>query len=183
MEKRPKSILLVSDPELGQLNVQLSTSYALLTLYPDLQVHFASSPAAEGHIAGISEQALKKCPPGRSPIQFHALQTPDIPQGFETLPQDVKDHFANRMTLTNCFAQSRRYFSLALPFTKEVYEQGYLEIKQLLKELEPDVVAVDPLMSAAICAMRDAGVNFHLLMPTPIREAYTGIDQLWTFPV
>ena len=179
MDNAPKSILLISDPELGQLNVQIATSYALLNLYPNLEVHLASSPSAAGKVAKISDHALQTCPANRSPIHFHALNSPSQSECFDTMPKDVIDNFATKISWRSMRSQPARSLTLACPWNGEQFVSAYNEVKRVIGEVKPDVLGVDPIFAPAVAASRDSGVKFHLLMPTTMKDACSGPDALW----
>lgn len=95
MTTTPKKIIFLTNPEFGQLNVQLSTAYALLQLAPHVEVHFATHRNVEAQVRATSDMALKRCPPGRTPIIFHHVG-PSYMECLDSKPRSGKDELLVR---------------------------------------------------------------------------------------
>lgn len=72
---RNNTVLFLTNSEFGLANVLVATAYALLTRYPEVEVHYASFPSMARTLERISEQARQKQPSARS-IVYHKL--PDL---------------------------------------------------------------------------------------------------------
>lgn len=119
---------------------------------------------------------------GRTPVRFHALDCLSQAEAFHTMPKDVRDNFARKTSWRNALTQPKRSLVLACPWDGEDFVKAYLEVKRIIGELKPDVLAVDPIFGPAVSAATDSSVTFHLLMPTTMKDAYSGPDSLWRLP-
>lgn len=180
--KMPQSakILLISLPSLGQLNVQLSTAYALLTLHPEIEVHLASYSSGRNHVAKISDMALKACPPGRKPLIFHALGGTSHEDAQK--PLNEEHSLINGPGFWGMWPRVPHLITLACPWNGPDFVSAYVGVCDVLDEVRADVVAVDPIFGPALTAVRDRKENYHILSPVGFKDNVINLDLFWKIP-
>ncbi|KAI9147368.1 Glycosyltransferase sdnJ [Paramyrothecium foliicola] len=180
MDSSRKKIMFLTNPEFGQLNVQLSTAYALLHLAPDVDVHFVSHGSVENDVRKTSNLALKTCTPGRSPIHFHAVG----PSYTEALKdsESGEDSLFVKPGFWEMWGRTTYMMKYACPWKEEEYAELYEQTLKVLDDVKPDLAAVDSICVPSLTAVRTRKIKFHILMPNSLKEAYYGVDAMWKYP-
>lgn len=152
----PTRILLLTNSEHGQANVFLATAHALLTLDQDVEVHFASFPPITEAVASTSDLALAHSPASK-PITFHPISGVPMHQAWSR-PEferelDGSRHAAGR-SLRTAWHRMRILLSVTLPWTGPELVEIIDSVRRIADEVDPHVVAVDPLFEPGLTAAR-----------------------------
>lgn len=186
----PKRVLLLTNSEHGQANVYLATSYALLTLPDeDVEVHFASFPPIQKFVTATSQHAERDSQ-ARRPIFFHAIDGLDMVSAWSR-PEIVaeRESLKNNVNVFQLIYAIRRMMLLlkvTLPWTGPEFVQIMASVVDIVHEVQPDVIAVDPAFSPALTALRHIGTNFIVLSPNTIKDfampSQPNGEALWKYP-
>lgn len=185
----PKRVLLLTNSERGQANVFLATSYALLTLKDeDVEVHFASFPPIQSFVSATSEHARRDRPRAR-PAVFHAIEGVDMVSAW-TRPEIRAQQEALRnpgaVSLLHAIRRTLVLFRVTLPWTGPEFVEILRSVVRIVRDVEPDVIAVDPCLSPALTALRYIKAGFVVLSPNTIKDFAMPLqpdgEALWKYP-
>ncbi|KAI4847252.1 UDP-glucoronosyl and UDP-glucosyl transferase family protein [Aureobasidium sp. EXF-8845] len=156
MEKR-RSILFVTNSELGQASVILAVAHELL-LRPGYKVHIASFPALQTEVEELNATTARLSNGACSTARFHCLAGKSMkevaPPGTEFLdlhaPGMAGALFAYDSVLPATFA----------PWHGTEYMIGYGSTTEIIDETSPELVIIDPLFSQGVDALVELCGNF-----------------------
>jgi len=204
---RPKRVLLFTNSEHGQANVYLATSYALLTLPDqDVEVHFASFDPIHKFAITASQHAERdnreakasgKRPHPHRNIIFHkiagksmleAWECPEVLQEQEslnTLESQLTDDMVRAKT--NCLMRRiSLLLRVTLPWSGPEFVQIFWSVVDIVRDVDPDIIAVDPAFAPALTALRHIGAQFLVLSPNTIKDFAMPFqpngEALWKYP-
>ena len=182
MEKR-RSILFVTNSELGQASVILATAHEFL-LRPEYKVHIASFPTLQIEVEELNATAARLSHGASSTARFHSLAGKSMkevaPPGTEFLdlhpPGMAGALFAYDSVLPATFA----------PWHGTEYMIGYSSTTEIIDEIDPELVIIDPLFSQAVDACNALKQKHMILSPNTLKELVLDKQPsggaLWKFP-
>lgn len=185
----PKRVLLITNSEHGQANVFLATSYALLTLPDeDVQVHFASFPSIQKSVLATSDHALRDSPQAR-PLVFHevaGLSMVDAWSRPEVASERQRLAIVDVVSLFYAIRRMMVLLKVMLPWTGPEFVEIMKSVMDIVEDVRPDVIAVDPAFSPALTALRYTGTKFMVLSPNTIKDFVMPLqpngEALWKYP-
>ncbi|KAK1836831.1 hypothetical protein QBC39DRAFT_295915 [Podospora conica] len=185
----PKRVLLITNSEHGQANVFLATSYALLTLPDeDVHVHFASFPSIQKSVLATSDHALRDNPHAR-PLVFHEISGVSMVDAWSRPEVASERQRLAIVDVVSLFYAIRRMMVLLkvmLPWTGPEFVEIMKSVMDIVDDVQPDVIAVDPAFSPALTALRYTGAKFMVLSPNTIKDFVMPLqpngEALWKYP-
>ncbi|KAK3400338.1 hypothetical protein B0T20DRAFT_478186 [Sordaria brevicollis] len=192
----PKRVLLLTNSEHGQANVFLATSYALLTLPDeDVEVHFASFPAIHKSVLSTYQYAKHDKPLAR-PIIFHTIPGIDMVSAWlrPEIALDRVNMNQARIGLIRAIRRMRLLLRVTLPWLGPEFVEIFSAIVEIITNVRPFIVAVDPAFSPALTALRylDQGdqhpnsFRYVILSPNTIKDFAMPFQPraqaLWKYP-
>lgn len=148
---RNKTVLFMSNAEHGLANVLLATSNALITGHQDLEVHFATFPSLAADLSTISKSSLKSQPITLHPFEGQTYGDALAAQGYGVTEIINPPGPAGLSMLCNNMQK------VLMPWGAEEYLSLYHEALKVLEEVDPIIVAVDPLFGPGLDAIRATG--------------------------
>ncbi|KAI1809728.1 glycosyltransferase family 1 protein [Poronia punctata] len=176
MGKLPPTILFFTNAELGQSSVMLAVASELATASGDDDEDY------DVHIASFSGLA-NSVPPE---ISFHALPGICMKDAFTAKGFDF---FPRHAPGVQGAMQSYRTILQALmaPWEDETYLGLYDRCVELIEELRPDAVIVDPLLGPALDACSTHHKRYVVLSPGTFKDHVINLqprlEVLWKYPV
>ncbi|APA10835.1 hypothetical protein sscle_07g056050 [Sclerotinia sclerotiorum 1980 UF-70] len=178
------TVLFLTNSEHGLANVMLATSHALLVEHNDLDIHFVSFEKLKHDITTISEFAAKNSKSERA-ITFHELKGPSFSKAIEDsgIGIDQVIHAPGLAGLGKFCGNMQHWL---MPWTATDHLGLYNEISDILKTVDPIVVAVDPLFGPGIDAVRAQGRNHAIISPNSLKDNFVQLQPmaaaLWKYP-
>ncbi|KAJ4865374.1 UDP-glucoronosyl and UDP-glucosyl transferase domain-containing protein [Trichoderma breve] len=174
-----RRILLITNVECGELDLFLATAQSLLETDPGLDLHLAT-------FSGLDDDAL---PVG---VIYHQINGISMYQAIEELLNRTQDEgsisepFAGPPGFRKTRRAIRAYASQIMPYTGRQMVDVFTSIVDIIRNLNPDLVVVDSLMSAGLTACYHLEVKFVCLGPNSIKD-FAASEQprkagLWKFP-
>lgn len=182
MAKR-QTVLFLTNSELGQSTVILAVAHEFL-IRADYDVHIASFPALAGAIPELNEAAAMATAGGASTATFHTIAGASMKDALARDAEFLEMHppgvngamFAYNNVLPATFA----------PWQGTDYMVGYQSCVDIINAVDPDIVAVDPLLSQGVEACNTQGKKVVILSPNTYKELVLadqpGTSALWKFP-
>ncbi|KAK0734499.1 hypothetical protein B0T26DRAFT_670790 [Lasiosphaeria miniovina] len=168
-----RKVLLLTNSELGQANVFLATSHALLQL--GAEVHFASFPAIESSVRALSRE-----------IVFHAVEGVDMKTAYPRAEVEGSGLEGKTPRFYTMPAVLRICLHTTMPWSGPQYVDIYRSIVGILQQVAPNIIAVDPAFSPAVTACRHMGERFLILAPNTIKDFAISYqppgDVFWKYP-
>ncbi|KAB5540331.1 hypothetical protein GE09DRAFT_1205720 [Coniochaeta sp. 2T2.1] len=190
----PKRILLLTNSEHGQANVFLAVSHALLTLPPsdphhqNVHLHFASFPPIAPSVTSTASYALSSSPsPSSTPITFHPIRGIPMHRAWSR-PDFQPEHDGTRHAqgLLTAWHKMQVLLRVTLPWTGPEFMDIFDSVVDILRQVNPHVVAVDPAFAPALTAVRHLGVRYVVLSPNTIKDFAVpfqpNLEALWRYP-
>ncbi|KAL2677372.1 hypothetical protein Neosp_011142 [[Neocosmospora] mangrovei] len=146
-----RKVLMLTNCELGQANIFIAASHALLERDPSVELHTASFPQLEKTL----DLALAK--DGKpSPISFHPFPGRTMFNCLNSSQDPSKHMFSVALLKPGLWhaPQAIRFITTwaFLCWTPEEFAAIFNKICTLIETLEPDIVLVDPIFSPGITA-------------------------------
>lgn len=181
-----KRVLLLTNSEHGQANVYLAVSHSLLSLEQDVEVHLASFPPIEKFVKVTSEFAQTRCKHEKS-IVFHQIQGIDMQSAWLRPEIGVGDPTSNSTRgIFNVANKVRLLLRVTMPWSGPEFVEIYRSTVEIIQDVQPNIIAVDPAFSPALTACRHLGVKFVLLTPNTIKDfampLQPNLEALWKYP-
>ncbi|KAL7928959.1 glycosyltransferase family 1 protein [Trichoderma chlorosporum] len=175
----PRRILLITNVERGELDIFLATAKALLELDPTLDLHLAT-------FSGLQDEDL---PVG---VTYHQIQGLPMSQALEEYyiriqgDASVSEPFTGALGFSKTRRAIRAFASHIMPYTGRQMVDVFTSTVDIIRDLNPDLIVVDTLMSAGLTACYHLGAKFACLGPNSIKE-FAAPEQphkagFWKFP-
>lgn len=184
-----QKLLFLTNSEHGAANVHLAVSYEILVAHQDVEVHYVSFPRMEKHVQVISDLASKSMPNVKmQPIIFHSLSGPTI---TETISQQIKMPFCDAVThppgVAGAIKSYQSLSAFAAGWTGEQHLKLYAEIASCIRDINPALVVLDPVLIPGVEACRDLKMKHVILSPNGMQSLLASIQPqgavLWKYPV
>lgn len=181
LPQKRKKVLLLTNAERGQANVFLAVADALLhQTDQNPVVHFASFAPIEPAVHAITEQlAQRTCPPGGARILFHRLGGLSMKAAWDR-PEVVGGNGHAGLKGWQLLLR------VTLPWTGPEFLEVFDSVVNIIEEVQPDAVAVDPCLAPALTACHHLGVKFVVLSPNTIKDfampSQPNLAPLWKYP-
>lgn len=167
---RTKRILFLAGSDLGQANIFLAVSHALMQTTADVQIHLASYPALEKAVASTSALAQQQNPEAR-PIIFHpvnAISSADA-MSANSHANVVKLIYASP-SVWNMPSNLKVISRVSMPYTGPQMVDNYRAITKIVTDVDPDLCAVDMLYTVGSTVLHSLGVKFIVLSPNTLKD-------------
>lgn len=194
-------ILMVTNAELGQANVYMATTHALRQQNPSLQLHIASFPSLEKTLhaafADMKEEAPASSGSTEPIFTFHTLPGRTMFECFEA-EADPADNILTVSLEKPGFwhtpTQMRFVMQKALIcWSSDEFKAIYETVRELIDELEPDLVLVDMIFSPGLTAARhlrgrtSKAYKLAVLSPNSLKDYVAhlepGTAMFWKWPI
>ncbi|KAL6856569.1 glycosyltransferase family 1 protein [Trichoderma novae-zelandiae] len=173
-----KKVLMITNVERGELNVFLATGASLMAADADLDLHLATFPGAqEAFPEGLTYHQINGIPMSEA-LEEHFTRK----QGNANFPEsfDEKPGFLNTQQAI------KDAMSTSVPYTGRQMVDVFTSTVSIIKDVKPDLVVVDSLMSVGLTACYELGIKFICLGPNSIKEFAMASQPraagLWKFP-
>ncbi|KAK2861318.1 hypothetical protein FQN49_004322 [Arthroderma sp. PD_2] len=189
-------ILLISNAERGQCNVFLAVAQAILRADSDVDLHFASFPALEAEVQGISDDA-KRMEPSTKPISWHSIAgqthleavaaavTKVYPEDDKVETQYKTPNFARPLSASVTMAAIQDIIHCIVGWDGPAFVKVHDSVNNICNQVAPDLIVIDPLMAPAVTAAWYHESPMCALSPNSIKDV--ALDRafpwsLWTYP-
>jgi hypothetical protein len=158
----------------------------LLCADPNVSVHFASFAPIEKAVSTTSAYATRVSPSAQ-PIKFHEIQATDYLTAILRPEHRMRRHFWFPPGILFTPWVLWTLVRVAQPWTGPEFVTIYKETCRIIDEVDPHVIAVDPILSPAITACRHLGLHFVILAPNTIKDfavaAQPRGEIWWKYPM
>lgn len=165
----PKKILLLSNSELGQANPFLAVAHSIMISRPDIQVHIASYPALRSEVESTSAYA-QHLVPAAQPIVFHPVNAMSTLEALANPHVRLLELVRTPPRVWTMHRILRIVARMGLPYTGEQLVKNYYEMERIVKQVEPDLAAVDCMFGPALTALKALGTKFIILSPNTLKD-------------
>ena len=185
VQGRNNTALFLVLSEYGFSNVHLATAQALLERHPQVEVQLAGFPVLRAKIERISESVIRKNAKAK-PIVFHPL--PGRPAGEAVYEATGGPDAAIGPPGVAGVGKFLRYVELySSPWPAPEHLEIYQAIKQLIEDVDPSVVVLDPLFAAAKEATRQLNRLHVSICPNALADLFAFTQPhgagFWKFPM
>lgn len=179
VEKRSaRSILFLTNSELGQCNVALAVAEEFLQR-GEFHVHIASYKPLEPMVDGLNKRT------GAShPAEFHEIWGPCMTDLAIRSNVGLLFHRAGLKGTVDGFKKVKRAIT---SWTPTEYARAYDSCVEMINKLRPAVVVIDPILHVGLDACRTVKSRVVVLWPVPLKEVVIvcqpNVGILWKYPV
>ncbi|RDW90469.1 glycosyltransferase family 1 protein [Aspergillus mulundensis] len=190
------SILFVTNQELGQATVALAVAHEFL-IRQSHDVHIASFPGLEPTVSHLNVQvqatllqssstsATFHALPGRSMAEAVMFGTGSNPSSRSSSGSPSSSWFNSHDI--GLFGARKAYpmlCGLMVPWTGDEYIAAYNRCIEIIKEVQPSIVVIEPLLAQAIDACRMLQCKYVILSPNTAKDHVVQpyLANLWKFP-
>lgn len=178
MASSTRNILFLTNSELGQCNVALAVAEEFLRK-GDFKVHFASFAPVADEVNNLHKRA--GC---ENTAQFHEIPSPCMTDLAIRSCVGLLFHKPGVKGATQGFAKVGRAMESWRP---SEYKQAYDACVDIVNNLQPAMVVVDPILHVGIDACHATKTRFTVLWPVPLKDVVVVIQPkaavLWKYPV
>ena len=171
-----KAILLLTNSEHGQANVMLAVLHELLQ-HRDLDIHIASFRQLQSRVAEVGS--------GPNHATFHAFQAPSM---YDCIRRDgLEPVLPHPPGVWNAHSTYRRAFECVLCWNSREYMDIYESCKELINDLNPTAIVIDPLFPQGIDACTSLRRKYLVLTPVTLKEIVIAVqprlEHFWKYPM
>ena len=182
---RNNTVLFLVNSNYGFSNVHLATAYALMEKYPEVKLHFASHERTGPRLERV-EKAGMAANPDAQPIPLHLLPAKDYEVAlhesvFELMGADI----VIPPGLPGVLFQAEKLWRILAPWAPEDHLAIYRRSRELIDEIDPALVVLDPMFKPAIEAARDANRLQTVVSPMTFEHfifTQPWLKGLWKYP-
>lgn len=178
MASPTRSVLFLTNSELGQCNVALAVAEEFLR-HGDFNVHFASFHAAVPLIQELNTRVDTVYP-----VEFHEIWGPSMTDLAVRSMVGLLYHRPGMKGATEGFTKVSNAMSNWKPTE---YARAYRSCLEIIEKVRPAVVVIDPILHLGLDACENITAQKVILWPVPIKDVVV-LDQpkagvLWKYPV
>jgi hypothetical protein len=184
---RNNTVLFLSNSEHGLGNVLLATSHAMLVEHSDIEMHYASFKKFSNQVSTISRSALKQIPesPNARPITFHTFKGRSYAEALISRDFGIED-LMQPPGLAGIAKLCKNMQTCLMPWSGPEYLGLYEQVLAVLDEVDPIVVAVEPLFWPGLDAVRAQGRNHVIVSPNTLKDNFAAMQPrgafFWKYP-
>ncbi|KAL4820097.1 hypothetical protein BDW67DRAFT_172886 [Aspergillus spinulosporus] len=185
------AVLFVTNTELGQATVVLSVAYEFL-IRQSHNVHIASFPQLESEVSKLNAQAARatQLQPSSATAIFHILPGRTMFEAAMSRGGSSSSSSSSWFNAHNIgfFGAPQAYTMLCgvmVPWTGDEYIAVYRRCVEIIKEVQPRIVVIEPICAQAIDACQTLGCKYAILSPNTAKDHVVQpmLGNLWKFPV
>ncbi|KAI1420153.1 hypothetical protein F5Y12DRAFT_774407 [Xylaria sp. FL1777] len=182
---RNNTVLFLTNEEHGLSNVFVATAYALLDSHPDIKVHYASFSSMAKRLEKITQRAQQVSQSARS-VVYHELPDPSFMGTLGKMglgPTSI----LHSPGLAGVDTIVRYMPLLTSPWSGEEHMILFQKITDIIDEIDPSLVVLDPFFRPATDAARNNSRLYAFISPLtplenfPLEQPNGGF--LWKYPV
>lgn len=164
-----RSVLLLTNSELGQANVFLAVSHELVRIDPTLKLHIASFAALSTEVSLLNSSANPN-PESHSKVNFIQLDGPSWKEALFDRPEHQFQELSDiRPTIWNV-GKSAKMTRIACPWTSEEVCSLVKQLEQIIDDLKPNLIVVDNLFTPAVTICFKLKPKWIVLSPNTYKE-------------
>ncbi|KAJ6114545.1 hypothetical protein N7486_000323 [Penicillium sp. IBT 16267x] len=175
---RSRNILFLTNSELGQANVALAVAEEFLRRN-EFSVHIASFSQLAPLVKELNEKI--PCP---EPAKFYEIHGPCMEDLAIRTNVGLIHHKPGIAGTVDGFHKVRTVMS---SWTFSEYGKAYQSCVDILNELNPAVVVVDPILHVGLNACQNVGSRVAVLWPVPLKDVVIlnqpNAEYLWKYPM
>ena len=179
-----RKLLFITNSELGQSNIFLAVIQELLLSHA-VSIYITSYPDLQPRIHEL-QAALLAAQRKNSNLTFRALSGLSMKEAFHS-HGDAMSSIAHPPGLNGGVKAFRHVLEILMPWSRSEYHQSCLECADIIKDVDPDVIVLDSLLSQAMDACTLVGRRYCLLVPLGLNEVakYADVNRwrYWTYPM
>ena len=182
---RNGTVLFITNQEHGLSNVHIATAASLLEEWPGIDIHFASFETTIGDKLGRVDSHVRTRNPSAREATYHQLDGYAYKAAFEKALNLTQDSFiappatAGIETLVGIL-------KLLSPWDVDDHLHLYHQIRALIDELDPAVVALDTLLTPAADAVRSRNRAHVFITPQTVVDRFVAAQPrgqlFWKYP-
>lgn len=184
VQGKNNTVLFLANSNHGYSNVHLATSYALLENHPSVKLHFGTFEKMRARIHRVS-QAGANVSPNAQPISFNLLPSAEYLDAVAARGIMAPGDIVIPPGLAGSRYMSKNLRWILSPWLQEDHLVIYRRCKELIEEIDPAVVVLDPMFRPAVEAVQDANRLYAILSPNTV-EAFVSLQPwgkwLWKYP-
>lgn len=187
VQGKNNTALFLVNSNYGFSNVHLATAYALMEKHPEVKIHFASHGRAIPRVKRVEEAGMA-ANPAAQPVPMHLLPGVDYEVALREggIEGFTEDALGIPPGLAGITYKVENLWRILAPWEPADQLAIYRRCRELIAEIDPAVVVVDPLFDLAIGAVRDTNRLYIVLSSLTLEHFITNqpwLKGLWKYPV
>lgn len=176
------TILFLTNCELGQASVSLAVAHELLIRRHI--VHIASFAPLRNAVSALNHRASASSSTPTSTAVFHLISGPTMKEAVQRR-HDLDIFNIHGVGFCGALKTYKTALpTMAIPWDGPEYMEGYQSCVEIIKQMQPDVIVVDPLLNQAKDASASLGHKFVILSPNTFKEhvPQAWLANFWKYP-
>jgi len=178
-----KSVLFITNDELGQAGIHIATSQAIAEGYSDIDVHVASFAPLKKTIEELSSRLANLSSP--RDVTFHSLKGLGPASTIRvTIGKAVAD-FVHTPGIRAALEFPHLAGSYTQPWNAMTYYEIFESITDIINKVDPTVIVIDVMLQPAVCAAQELNRPYMLFAPHSVKEVVlgdVGLAGLYKYP-
>lgn len=177
-----QSVLFLTNAELGQSSVILAVAHEYLIR--SYNVHIASFPQLEDGVSQLNTQASAVSTKS-SKATFHAFPGRSMVVACRSNHPTIDWFDVHKIGFFGAPNAYDKLFHLLAVWTGDEYMAVYQKCIEIIKQVKPSIVVVEPLLAQAIDACRMLRCKSAILSPNTAKDHVVQpmLGSLWKYPV
>ncbi|KAL4918150.1 hypothetical protein BDW62DRAFT_210643 [Aspergillus aurantiobrunneus] len=179
-----QTLLFFTNRELGQATIVLAVAHEFL-IRQSYTVHIASFLQLEAAVSQLNAKAATLTQPATSTATFHTLPGRYMVEAVSENNPDNNWFGTHGVGFLGALQAYNKLCDYAAPWNGDEYIAVFHRCIEIIEEVKPTIVIVDPLLAQAIDACRKLGCKYVLLSPNTAKDHVIQpmLGNLWKYPV
>ncbi|CAI4214416.1 unnamed protein product [Parascedosporium putredinis] len=170
------TVLFLVNSNHGYSNVHLATAHAMMEKDPTVAIHFGTFDKMQDRVARINTVARAR-DPASHPVAFHLLPSIDYLDALNARDIMTLDNMITPPGLAGNKHFSGNFRWIFSPWTDEDHLAIYKRCAELIDEIDPSLVVLDPMFRPAMEAVQDLNRMYAVVSPNTL-EVFI-MEQKW----
>ncbi|KAM0246292.1 hypothetical protein ACHAQJ_010264 [Trichoderma viride] len=180
---RNNTVLVLTDSHHGLCNAHLAAVSALIESYPSVEVHYGSFPALAAKLERIEKNAKAKNPEAK--VHWHQFDPPSIVDEIRSQKGGASGiRTPPGLPGLQAFGDMLAFFIAA--WSKEAHLKLYRGIVDVIEEVDPAIIILDPWFRPGIDAARNLNRKRAYVSPNALLDNLSIMQPLgahfWKYP-
>jgi len=179
-----RSVLFITNDELGQAGIHIATSQSIAERYPNVDVHVASFAPLKNTIKELSSRLAADQSSPRE-VTFHTVRGLSPASTIRVTVGKGPDDYSH----TPGIRAGLDFGIVAGPYTQPwnslTYHEIFESITDIINKVDPTVILIDVMLPPAVCAAQELDRPYMLFTPYSVKEVVLsdmGLAGLYKYP-
>ena len=185
VQGKNNTVLFLVNANHGYTNVHLATAHTLLERHPSVKLHFGTFEKMRERVRRIEESGARANPEAQG-VPFHLMPAEDYVDALRTHGIMSLEEMIVPPGMAGNRYLSKNFRWIFSPWLQDDHLAIYRRCRELIDEIDPSLVVLDPMFRPAREAVADAKRLYAVVSPMTLEEFLTNQPWgkwIWKYPM